>query len=104
MSFCEQNRTTSIVSHIETIRQILVIKVFNCFLRDDVPFSRNVFFDGSFFSASRSWFPIVDAEPLLFGQAIGYLGVNAVFLSSLLARNPGGQCPSLGSGGCAVSR
>ena len=63
----EQNRTPSIVSHIETIRQVLVIKVFNCFLqRDDVPLPRNVHFDGSFFSASRSWVSFVDAEPLLF--------------------------------------
>ena len=49
--------------------------------RDDVPFHRGVLFDGSFFSASGSWVPIVDAEPLLFCQAIGHIGVKAVFLN-----------------------
>ena len=32
------------------------------------------------FSASGSWVPIVDTEPLVFGQAIGYIGVKAVFI------------------------
>ena len=62
------------MSHTETVRQVLVIKVFKCVLqRDDVPLPRNVLFDGSFFSASRSCVPIVNAEPLLFS-------VDAVFL------------------------
>ena len=61
----------------------LVIKVFNCLLQgDDVPFHRNVPFDGCFFPASESWVPIVDTEPLLFGQAIGHIGIEAVFLIS----------------------
>ena len=66
--------------HIEPIRQVLVVKIFNCFLQgDDVPLS-TVFLDGSFFSASRSWVPIVNVEPFLFGQAIGHISVDVVFL------------------------
>ena len=45
-----------------------------------MPLPRNVFFNGSFFSASTSWVPIVNAKPFLFGQAIGYISVEAVFL------------------------
>ena len=37
-------------------------------------------FSVSFFSAPRSWVPIVNAELFLFGQAIGYISVEAVFL------------------------
>ena len=43
-----------------------------------VPLRRNVFFDSSFFSASRSWVPIVDAEPSLRCQALGPTSVEAV--------------------------
>ena len=45
-----------------------------------MPFPRNVLFDGFFFSMSGSWVPVVDTEPLLFGQAIGHIGIKAVFL------------------------
>ena len=46
------------MGHLETIRQVLVIKVFSCFLqRDDVPFHRIVLFDGSF-SASGPGFQL----------------------------------------------
>ena len=67
--------------HVEAIRQEFVLEVFNCFLqRDDVPFSRNVPFDSSFFSTSRSMVPIVDTEPSLFCQADGHTVMNAIFL------------------------
>ena len=58
----EQNRTPSTMCHIEPIRQVLVVKIFNCFLQ---LLPSNLFFDGSFFSASRSWVPIINAEPFL---------------------------------------
>ena len=75
----EQNRTSSIMCHMEAMCQELVVKIFNGFLQgDDVPLRRNVFFDSSFFSASRSWVPIVDAEPSLHCQAIGHISVEAV--------------------------
>ena len=76
----EKDSTASTMGHIETIRRVHVIKVPNCLLQsDDVPFLRNMLLDGSFFSASGSWIPVVDAEPLLFGQAIGHIGVKTVF-------------------------
>ena len=54
----EQDRTTSIVCHVEAIRQELVFEVLKCFLQgDDVPLLRNLFFDRSIFSTSRSWVP-----------------------------------------------
>ena len=75
----EHEGTPSIMGHIETIRQELAIKVLYCLLwRDDVPFPRSVLLDGSF-SASGSRVPVVGAEPLLFGQAIGNIGVKTVF-------------------------
>ena len=76
----EQNRTTSKMCHIEPIRQVLVVKIFNCSLQgDDMPLPCNVFFDGSS-CASRSLVPVVNAEPFLFSRASGNIGVEAVFL------------------------
>ena len=41
----EQSRTSSIICQKETIRQELVVKIFDCFLQgDDVPLPRNVLF------------------------------------------------------------
>ena len=60
--------------HVEAVRQEIVLEVFNCFLWcDDVPFSRNVPLDSSFFFTSGSTVPIVDAEPSLLGQAVGHV-------------------------------
>ena len=67
----EQNCTRSIICHMETIRQELAVKIFNCLQGDVLPLTCNVFFDGSFFSASRSWVPVANAEPFLFSQAVG---------------------------------
>ena len=62
------------------MRHKLDVMVFNCFLQGgDVPLLRNEFFDCSFFAASRSWVPIVNAEPSPFGQAIAHISVKAVF-------------------------
>ena len=62
----EQDSTASIMCGSEVVRQELVLEALNCLLQcDDVPFLRDVFFDGTFFAASGSWIPVVDAEPLL---------------------------------------
>ena len=54
--------------------------MFKCFLKGDhVPLLRNVSLDASFFSASKSWVPTVNAEPFLFGQAIRHISVEAAF-------------------------
>ena len=47
---------------------------------DDVPFSRNMPFDSSFFSTLRSRVPIVDAGPFLFCESVGHLVVKTFFL------------------------
>ena len=77
----EQDSASSIVSHVETTRQELMLEVLNSFLLcDDVPFSRNMLFDSSFFSMSRSRVPIVYAEPSLFCQSVGHLVVKSILL------------------------
>ena len=49
----EQHRTPSTMRHIETSRQVLTVKIFICFVQgDDMPFRRNVFFNGSFLPGS----------------------------------------------------
>ena len=40
-------------------------------------------FDSSFFSASRSWVPILYAEPCLFCQSVGHLVVKLTFLKKM---------------------
>ena len=77
----EQDRTTSIVCHVEAIRQELVLEVLNCFLEgNDVPLLRIVLFDCSSFSTSKSWVPIKGTEPSLFGQPVGHVAVKMIFL------------------------
>ena len=57
-------------------RHELVLKVLNCLLPcDNVPFPAMCFS----MAASGSWTPVVVAEPLLFGRAIGHVGVKTVF-------------------------
>ena len=78
----QQDCASSIVCHVEAIRQELVLEVFNCFLQgDDVPLPRNMFFDSSFSSTSRPWVPIVAAEPFLFGQSVGHVAINVILLA-----------------------
>ena len=91
----EQDHTTSIVFHVEAIRQELVLEVFNCFLQgNDVPLSRNMFFDSSCFSTSRPWIPIFNTEPLPFGQSVGHVVVKVIFLAGW----------RVFSGGCLAER
>ena len=75
-----QDSTASIMGHIEMICQELVLKVNSCLLQcDDVPFPRNVLLDGTFFSTSRSWIPVVDAESFLHRRTIRHVVVETVF-------------------------
>ena len=65
--FVEQESTPAVVSHMEAVRQKVVLEVLDGFLqRDDVPFPRNVTFNSSCFSTSRTRFSTFDAEPRLF--------------------------------------
>ena len=57
-----------VVSHVEPVREELVVNMLNRLLQgDDVPFSCNLFLDSALFSTSRSWIPVVDAQALLNG-------------------------------------
>ena len=59
-----------------------MIQVFNCFLQgDDVPLNRNMPFESSSFSTSRSRVPIVNAEPFLFSQSVGYVFIEVIPLT-----------------------
>ena len=59
----EKHCASSVVGHVEPVREKLMVDILNCFLqRDDVPFPRNLLLDGSFPSTSGSWVPVVDAE------------------------------------------
>ena len=51
---------------------------------DNVPFSCNSFFDSTLFSTSRSWIPVVDAQPPLFGWAVGHAVIEEIFSSGWL--------------------
>ena len=77
----EENRASSVVGHVEPVREKLVVNILNCFLqRDDVPFLGNLLLDGSFPSTSGSWIPVVDAESFLCSREVGHAVVEVIFL------------------------
>ena len=45
-----------------------------------MPLPGKMFFDGSSFSTPRSWVPIVNTEPFLFGQSVGHVVVEVILL------------------------
>ena len=62
----EENRTTSEVSHIKAFMKDSVVDVVRSFLQgDEVPLSRNLFFDSIFCVSSRSRIPVVNTKPPL---------------------------------------
>ena len=64
--FVKQDSTTIIMGNVEVIREALVLEVLDRFLhRNNVPFPRNVFFNGTFCASSRSRIPAQDAEACL---------------------------------------
>ena len=63
----EEHRASSVVGHVEPIREKLVVNMLNRFLQgDDVPLACDLLLDGAFSSTSGSWVPVVDAEPFLY--------------------------------------
>ena len=51
----EKNNASGVMSHIKMTRQAFVLEVLTCLLQsNDVPFHRDVVFDGAFFASSRS--------------------------------------------------
>ena len=64
----EEHRASSVVSYVEPICKNVMFDIFNRFLQgDDMPFPCNSFADCDLFSTSRSWIPVVVAEPFLYG-------------------------------------
>ena len=65
----EECSASPAVSHVEPVREKLVVRILNRLLQGDhVPLSCNLIFDSALlFSTSRSWVPVVDAQPLLNG-------------------------------------
>ena len=63
--FVEEHRASSVVGHVEPICQNIMVDILNCFLKcDDVPLACDLFLKSTFFSTSRFWIPVVDAESL----------------------------------------
>ena len=64
----ESHRATSVVGNMEPVCEEFVVHIINRLLQcDDVPFPSNLFFESALSSTSRSWIPVVDAQPLLNG-------------------------------------
>ena len=79
--FVEEHRASSVVGHVEPICQNIMVNIFNCFLQcDDVPLACDLFLNSTFFSTSRSWIPVVDAESLLHRRTTRHVVVEAVHL------------------------
>ena len=67
------------MSNVEVIREALVLKIFNRFLKsNDVPVQRTVFFDGSFSASSKSRVPAQDAGACLLKQTVGHAVVETI--------------------------
>ena len=63
-------------------------------LYDDVPLACDLFLKSTFFSTSRSWIPVVDAESLLHRRTIRHVVVEAILASCLLVLNSKLLCRS----------
>ena len=60
-----ENRASSVMSHVEAIREKLLVNIFGRLLQiNEMPPSCNLFFESIFFSPSGSRVPVVDAEHL----------------------------------------
>ena len=60
--------------HVEMTRQVFVLEALDCLLQsDDVPFPRDVFFDGTFSASPRSRIPAQNAEARQSTQAIRHV-------------------------------
>ena len=63
----EEYRASSVVGHVEPVREELVVNTFNRFLQcDDMSLACDLFLNSAFSSMSRSWIPVVDAQPFLY--------------------------------------
>ena len=85
------------------IRKKLVVDMLNRFLQiGDMPFSCNLCLASTLFSTPRSWIPVVDAQPLLYGWAVGHAAVEVIFLSRCVV--PSDRCFAIFREGHEVSK
>ena len=79
MAFVKQDSTTGVMSNVEVIREAHVLKILNRLSKSSqVPFLRNVFFNGSFCASSRPSIPAQDAEACLLKPTVGQAVVGTV--------------------------
>ena len=77
----KKNRTPAIVSHMAAIRKKVVLEVLDGFLlSDDVPFSRNMPFRGSFLSTPRSTIPFENTDSRLFSRTVVHVFIESDIL------------------------
>ena len=68
----EHDSATSEMSNVEVVRDGRALQVLNRFLKSDhVPFTRNVFFNGTLSASSRAQIPAQYAEACLLKQTVG---------------------------------
>ena len=68
----EHDSATREMSNVEVVCEGRVLKIRNRFLKSDhVPFSRNIFFNGTFSASSRPRIPAQYAEACLLKQTVG---------------------------------
>ena len=89
----EKNSASGVMGHVKKSLQVIVLKVLNCLLQsNDVPFLRDVLFDGAFFASSSSRVPAQNAEACLLKQWLGtslikrYSGLGELCLRSWESR------------------
>ena len=77
----EENHASHVLGHVEPTSKNVMVNIFNCFLqRDDVPLACDLFLKSTFFSTSRSWIPVVDAESFLHRRTIRHFVVEVILL------------------------
>ena len=67
VSFIEELCASSVVGHVEPVREKLVVNILDRFLQwDDMPLACDLLLSIAFSSTSGSWIPVVDAESFLY--------------------------------------
>ena len=79
--FVEKHRAASEVGNMEPVGGEFMVHIINRLLQgDNMPLACVLFFNCAFFATSRSWIPVVDAQPLLNVRALRRVGTKEIFL------------------------
>ena len=88
--FVEEHRASSVVGHVEPVREKLVVNIVNRLLQcDDVPLACELLLKSTFFSTSRSWIPVADAESFLHRRTIRHVVVEVILLRRCIVSSSG---------------